>query len=64
MKDLWAFAGNHQFVAVLLAIIAAWLASQPFKFIYRSYKLRVRSRNIREKGWPPHHLYADGDSVL
>lgn len=30
-------------------------------FLFKMYNRTLRSRNIKESGWPPTHLNADGD---
>ena len=33
----------------------------PFNFAFRCWNRWLRSRNIKEQGWPPPHCDADGD---
>lgn len=47
---------------------ALWLVWPPLLAIheivvgpFRIWRRLIRSRDIRECGWPPHHLDADGD---
>ena len=62
---IWeAFTHLHPFVQWS----ALWLAWVPLLLVYnltlmpfRLVNRAIRSRNIRERGWPPPHLDADGD---
>lgn len=59
MKDFYQFAGSHPFLTFMLAWFAYEVAIYPFKLVNRW----IRSRNIKNAGWPPAHLDADGDQV-
>ena len=50
---------NFFMAAVLIYIIIAL----PFQLVVRCWNRWLRSRNIREHGWPPPHCDADGDAV-
>lgn len=49
------------FAMVMFIVIAGWVAVQPIHYFFRFLNRRQRSANVREKGWPPQHLDADGD---
>lgn len=57
MKDFYQFAGVHPFLTFALAYISYCIVAIPFNLVNRC----IRSRNIKNAGWPPPHLDADGD---
>ena len=64
MTIVEAFVELHPFIQwsalwlVWPPLLAAYaLVTWPMRLLNRM----IRSRNIREKGWPPPHLDADGD---
>ena len=59
MKDFYQFAGEHPFLTFLLALLIVEAFVYPFKILNRYF----RSRNIKNAGWPPSHLDADGDVI-
>lgn len=59
MKDFYQFANMHPLFAFGLAYLVFRLAVSPLNLVNRY----IRSRNIRNAGWPPNYLDADGDSV-
>jgi hypothetical protein len=59
MSEFFRFAGAHPFLTVVLAFIALDAFVYPFKIVNRW----IRSRNIKNAGWPPAHLDADGDRI-
>ena len=59
MNGFYQFAGDHPFLTFVLALIVADVVCYPFKVINRW----IRSQNIKNAGWPPVHLDADGDVV-
>ena len=67
MSDFFAFAGEHPFLTWCLAwaifpICSALTA--PFRYAFKAYNRKVRSRNIAAHGWPTNPLMdADGDIV-
>lgn len=64
MDALLNFAGEHPFVALLLALVAAGVATSPFRYGFRAYNRSLRARNIAARGWPTNPLMdADGDIV-
>lgn len=71
MADLLKFAGEHWFLTWCLAWgiwpicwTATSVLSAPFRYPYLAYNRRLRSLNIRARGWPTAPLMdADGDIV-
>lgn len=61
MTNLIYFANNHPLYFLLCLAVAAWALVQPLRYAFLCYNRRLRSLNIREKGWPPPPLDADGD---
>jgi hypothetical protein len=61
MDQVLSFAADNPITAVILALIIASVLTSPFRYGFRAYNRRLRSLNIRERGWPPEHLDADGD---
>lgn len=59
MKEFYQFAGQHPLLTVALAYVAYLIFFQPFRLANRW----IRSRNIKNSGWPPAHLDADGDPL-
>jgi hypothetical protein len=52
------FATDHPIFTALI-IIAAWEVAE--KLFFRIPNRFLRSRNIKNAGWPPAHCDADGD---
>lgn len=61
MTDFYKFASESPWLTFFLFWISAWIVSLPFTVIFRSWNRYLRSKNIRERGWPPEYLDADGD---
>jgi hypothetical protein len=59
MRDFYQFAGSHPLLTFALACCVVQVISYPFRLVNRF----VRARNIKNAGWPPEHLDADGDTV-
>lgn len=59
MHEFYQFAGDHPFVVLVLAFIAEQIIIWPFRIVNRW----IRSRNIKNAGWPPDYCDADGDAV-
>ena len=55
------FSSSHQFLFTFMVLIAGWVVVQPFHYLFLILNRRQRSINIKERGWPPSHLDADGD---
>lgn len=55
---IYEFMGGSPYLTFFLALIAARVATWPFRLVNRW----IRHRNIVAKGWPPFHLDADGDA--
>lgn len=53
--------GEHPILTFFLALIAAGVITAPLKYGFMAYNRTLRAKNIKEKGWPPAHLDADGD---
>lgn len=52
------FYGDHIFgLTILLLLILSGLS----QLIFKMWNRFIRSRNIKNSGWPPRHLDADGD---
>lgn len=56
---LYQFMSDSPFLTFFLALIGAGLIALPFKLLNRY----LRHRSIREKGWPPAHVDADGSPI-
>lgn len=56
-----AFMDESPFLSFFLALIIGHTLVAPFRYAFKAYNRRLRSRNIAAKGWPPAHLDADGD---
>ncbi len=71
MQDFYQFAGDHPLLTWFLAWglwPICWAISEiltsPFSYAYKAYARRLRSANIRERGWPQNRFMdADGDIV-
>jgi len=61
MEKLLTFAAKHPVLTVILALIAAWTLTSPFRKLAWSYNRHLRSKNIRAHGWPKPPVDADGD---
>lgn len=61
---VWDFASEHWFVTLLLALIVASAIKAPFKYGFLAWNRYLRSKNIRERGWPKPPFDADGDVVM
>jgi hypothetical protein len=59
--NVWDFASEHWFVAIILAMIIAHVIVAPFRYAWMAWNRYLRSKNIVARGWPPGHLDADGD---
>lgn len=53
--------GEHWVLGTILLCFMLSVIHLPFRLLYNAYNRTLRSRNIREKGWPPAHLDGDGD---
>lgn len=63
MEGFWEFADKHPIAAIVLAVIAAYFATSPFRYAFRIYNRRLRNKNILAHGWPTPPMDADGDVV-
>ena len=63
MADFYAFFGKHWFLGIILLWIGYCLVTLPLRLTFRLANRFIRSRNIKNAGWPPAHLDADGDVV-
>jgi len=52
-----AFADEHWFLSFLIIFGTVNFCCWPFQLVNRW----IRSRNIKNAGWPPTHLNADGE---
>lgn len=46
------------FIVTIAIVVVIWLIKDD---VARSYQFRQRTKNIKNAGWPPAHLDADGD---
>jgi hypothetical protein len=52
----------HFIFSSFWVFIGFWiLVSIPFTFVFKIIHVIIRRSNIKNKGWPPEHLDADGD---
>lgn len=58
MKDLLDFCGEHPWLALLCLIACVTVIEMLF---FRLPNRMLRAGNIRQRGWPPPHLDADGE---
>lgn len=69
MSEFFAFASAHPFTAWLLSwmvipigFTVVRVVNIPFYYFWSAYNRRLRSINIRNRGWPTNPLMdADGD---
>ena len=59
MSEFYIFAGQHPLLTFFIGCLAYSAIVAPLKLANRF----LRSRNIKNAGWPPAHLDADGDLV-
>ena len=60
---MWDFATANPGTAFLIVLVLAWAFIEPFRYAFRAYNRRLRSRNIAAHGWPKPPVDADGDIV-
>ena len=61
MTTFYEFASESPFLTFFLALIVAGVLKTAIRTPFHIWNRYCRSRNIRERGWPPSHLDADGD---
>lgn len=64
MTEFYAFASEHWFLtwcALWLAWGPIWLTMQVVGLTYKLISRVLRLLIVAIRGWPPHHLDADGD---
>lgn len=63
--NFWEFCDKHWLIFLLLSLPMMGLIFFMFAsingLIMKSWSRFLRSRNIKNQGWPPEHLDADGD---
>lgn len=59
METFLVFFGDHPVLGCIILWTGYCVAALPFPIINRYF----RTRNIKNAGWPPAHLDADGDAV-
>jgi len=63
MNSLFVFADHRPTTFIIALIIVGLVAASLFRVCLLAYNRRLRSLNIRAKGWPAPPLDADGDVV-
>jgi hypothetical protein len=62
---MWAWAQIHPFLFFWMVIILAFFfCTAADNIVHNLAIFTVRRLNILDRGWPPPHLGADGNSVL
>ena len=61
ISALAAFARTDPLLSFILVCASYYAITAPFRFGFRAWNRYCRMRNIRDHGWPPPHLDADGD---
>lgn len=61
MTTLYEFMSGSPYLTFFLALILAGVVKTAIRTPFHFWNRYWRSRNIRERGWPPSHLDADGD---
>lgn len=56
--NIFEFMSDSPWLSFFLLLILAQLV---YVLFYKLPTMYLRSKNIKEKGWPPEHLDADGD---
>jgi hypothetical protein len=56
LETFLVWYGDHYFLGTFLVLMLCYVLVLPFKLVNRF----IRSRNIKNQGWPPSHLDADG----
>jgi len=61
VSEFWLFCNNSPFLSLVMIIFAGCsilaIVQAPFLIVNRI----CRTRNVKNSGWPPVHLDADGD---
>jgi len=55
---MWQYFNDNWFMALLAGMALYGIG---YALLFRLPNRIIRSRNIKNQGWPPEHLDADGD---
>ena len=63
MNQIITFITTGPWNFFMAAVLVFYIIDLPFQLVFRCWNRWLRSRNIRERGWPPIHLDAYGNAV-